>query len=649
MKKLMLILTVFILISQATRSQDNPGPRGAHYCQMKKSSVTSVKELPDNSVYSLPHAFDVLKYTLNLNLYQCYFSPYPKNFSASNIIQFRVDSTLSVIKLNAVNSSLVIDSVRLAGVSFTHAGNILTIALNRTYLPGEIAEVKIYYRHQNVQDGALYVSGGMLFTDCEPEGARNWFPCWDKPSDKALLDLTAKVPSTVKFGSNGKLMDSTFSADTIRYHWASIHNVATYLVVMTSKVNYNLDIVYWHKLSNPADSVPIRFYYNPGESVSGIKAVIRPLTDWYSQHFCEHPFQKNGFAALNNQFAWGGMENQTLTSICPGCWDESLIAHEFAHQWFGDMITCDTWADIWLNEGFATWCEDFWWERTGGYTTYKSQVNADASNYLGSNPGWAISVPSWATTTPDVNTLFNYAITYAKGSCVVHMLRYTLGDPMFFAALQAYANDTNLRFHSASIADFKDKVNNVTGADYTWYFNQWVYAPNHPLYANQYYFEHLGSGNWDLHFLIKQTQTNAPFFQMPVVLKIHFQDNTDSLIRVMNTFNYQEYMWTFSKQPTSFTFDPGNEIVLKQATLSQGVFYTKTWTGALSDDWNTGGNWTPAGVPVNESVKIPVSAVRMPVVRNVGMSCGPMLIESGATFSVAAGVNLSVLGTMTRQ
>ena len=89
--------------------------------------------------------------------------------------------------------------------------------------------------------------------------------------------------------------------------------------------------------------------------------------------------------------------------------------------------------------------------------------------------------------------------------------------------------------------------------------------------------------------------------------------------------------------------------MLKQATLSQGVFYTKTWTGALSDDWNTGGNWTPAGVPVNESVKIPVSAVRMPVVRNVGMSCGPMLIESGATFSVAAGVNLSVLGTMTRQ
>jgi aminopeptidase N len=642
------ILTIIVSIFVA-RAQDNPEKRGAFYCHQKKIAAGTVPELQDNSSYSVPHSFDVLKYTLNLKLNQCYFSPYPKNFSASNTVRFRVDSTLSTIKLNAVNSSLIIDSVRKAGVSFTHTGNILTVTLNRTYIAGEIAEVIIFYRHQNVSDGAFYASGGMVFTDCEPEGARCWFPCWDKPSDKALLDLTAKVPSTVKFASNGKLVDSVFSADTLIYHWASIHNIATYLVVMTSKVNYNLDIVYWHKLSNPGDSVPMRFYYNTGESVASSKAVIGPMTDYYSQHFCEHPFEKNGFAALNSQFAWGGMENQTLTSICPNCWGESLIAHEYAHQWFGDMITCDTWADIWLNEGFATWTENFWWERTGGYALYKSQINNDASSYLGSNPGWAISVPSWATTTPNVNTLFNYAITYAKGACVLHMLRYTLGDPFFFATMQAYANDTSLRFHSARISDFRDKVNTITGADYTWFFTQWIYAPNHPVYANQYYFENLGSGNWDVHFLAKQTQANAPFFQMPIVLKVHFQDNTDSLIRVMNTGNYQEYSWTFAKQPTTFTFDPGNEIVLKQATLSQGVFYTKTWTGAVSDNWNAPGNWTPPGVPVDESVKIPATAIRMPVVRENGMSCGNLLIEDGAALSVVEGINLSVLGTLTRQ
>jgi aminopeptidase N len=373
------------------------------------------------------------------------------------------------------------------------------------------------------------------------------------------------------------------------------------------------------------------------------------MTDWYSQHFCEHPFQKNGFATLNNQFAWGGMENQTLTSLCPNCWQEWLIAHEYAHQWFGDMITCNTWADIWLNEGFATWTENFWWEKSGGYAGYKNQMNGDASYYLGNNPGGAISDPSWATTTPGANILFNYAITYAKGACVLHMLRYTLGDSLFFASMQAYANDTSLRFHSAAIADFNDKVNTITGADYDWFFTQWIFAPNHPLYANQYCFENLGSGNWDVRFLVRQTQTNAPFFQMPVILKIHFQDNTDSLIRVMNTINYQEYTWTFAKQPASLIFDPGNEIVLKQATLTEGVFYTKTWSGALSDDWNATGNWVPAGVPVNESVKITASATRMPVIRYNGMSCGSLLVEDGATLTVSPGVQFAAGGTVTRQ
>ena len=318
MKKLSFICLAIILTSFFALAQDSIEHRGSYYCHMKKTSVKSVPAWPDNSAYSVPHMFDVLKYTLSLNLYHCYFSPFPKNFSASAIIRFRVDSTLSAIKLNAVNSSLVIDSVRTAGVSFAHTNNILTIFLDRTYVPGEITEVKIFYRHQNVADGAFYSSGGMVFTDCEPEGARNWFPCWDKPSDKALLDLTAKVPSTARLGSNGGLADSTLNADTLIYHWVSIHNIATYLMVMSSKIGYNLDIVYWHKLSNPNDSVPMRFYYNSGENISGAKAMIKPLTDWYSQHFCEHPFQKNGFATLNSQFPWGGLPASALIAGASG-------------------------------------------------------------------------------------------------------------------------------------------------------------------------------------------------------------------------------------------------------------------------------------------------------------------------------------------
>ena len=452
------LVTLFLLAGNILSAQTISHQKGSALCSARKSQLHNVASPGQNPASGPTHAFDVQNYTLNLDLYHCYFTPYPKDFKASCTVSLKVDSLLSLITLNAVNTSLTIDSVGLAGISFTHLNDLLTIALNRTYNPGEILSVKINYHHNEVSDNAFYASNGTVFTDCEPEGARKWFPCWDRPSDKATLDLTAKVPLSVKLGSNGKLMDSTIIGDTLKYHWASIHRIATYLMVVTSKVNYKLDIIYWHKLSNQADSVPIRFYYNSNENPAPIEAIIDTMTTWYSQKYCEHPFQKNGFASIAEQFPWGGMENQTLTSICPWCWSEWLIAHEFSHQWFGDLVTCATWADIWLNEGFASWSENFWWEHGGGYSAYKTQMIYDANDYLSNNPGWAISVPDWAITTPSMGVLFNNAITYSKGSCVLHMLRYTLGDAQFFQVLQAYCTDTTLRFRSALISDFSGRL-----------------------------------------------------------------------------------------------------------------------------------------------------------------------------------------------
>lgn len=640
-------IIVFVILSLyvpfvSSYAQMRPQISGSRYCSMKKSSMIHLPSLPDSSGTTIVHTFDVLDYTLNVNLYHCYFSPYPTDFKGTNIITFKVDSMLNKIKLNAVNSSLAIDSVRLAGVSYAHATDTLTIYLNRYYNPGEIVQVKIYYRHLNVQDYAVYSSNGMFFTDCEPEGARKWFPCWDKPSDKATLDLTARVPSNVKFGSNGKLMDSTLNGDTLLYHWQSINNIATYLIVMTSKVNYNLDILYWHKISNPSDSIPIRFYYTDYRPLN-IEAIINTMMTYYSQNFCEHPFQKNGFASLNNQFPWGGMENQTLTSICPGCWDEGLISHEFAHQWFGDMITCATWADVWLNEGFATWCEAFWQEHYGGYPTYKVYINIDANYYLAYNPGWPVYNPEWAINTPPVNILFNTAITYEKGACVLHMLRHILGDSLFFGTLQAYCADTNLKFKSATTADFNAKVNSVTGNDYNWFFNEWIYSPNHPQYQNTYFLENADNGKWNVDFVTTQVQTNAPFFKMPLEIEVHFMDNSDTVIRVMNDANWQEYSWLFHKQPDTVIFDPDDQIVLKLSSTVRG----KVWTGSISSDWNNGGNWNPAGVPSAEDVTIPALVPHLATVEVAGMTCGSLIIEKGAYLNVNNKKNLTINGRLT--
>lgn len=576
MRKIYFILLTFTASSILLFSQNsvNSGSqlKGSEFCSQKKINSADNWPAHDNVFADIIHSYDVINYKLDLDLYNCFISPYPKSFKGNVIITFQADSILNSITLDANSTSLVIDSVGIAGVTFTHSNNILNISLNRSYNIGETADVKIYYRHNNVSDNAFYVSSGFVFTDCEPEGARKWFPCWDKPSDKAKLDLKVKVPATVKLGSNGRLADSIKTADTIYYNWISNDPVATYLMVMSGKVNYNLDIVYWHKLSNPADSVPMRFYWNQGEnttSLNSMKSKLLQMTTYYSQLFCEHPFEKNGFATLNSQFSWGGMENQTLTSLCPNCWQEDLVAHEFAHQWFGDMITCATWADIWLNEGFATYIEALWRGNTSGYSAYKSEINSNANYYLNSNPGWAISVPSWAVTTPSVNTLFNYAITYMKASCIHHLLRYVMGDSLYFQGMRNYANDPALKYKSAVISDFKEHMNAVYGEDLTWFFEEWIYQPNHPIYANNYWFDNWGSGLWQVGFVAKQTQTNTTFHKMPLEIRISFSTGSDTLIRVMNDSNNQIFSWTFNRQPLTVAFDPNNNIVLKQATISQ--------------------------------------------------------------------------------
>jgi len=570
MKRMLLPLMALLAMSLTFQAQNEPTLKGSYLCSMRKSQLPALPDL--NISRSGPlHSFDVLEYRLDLDIYSCCTNPYPNSFDGTAIIQFRVDSTLNSITLDANSTSLVINSVSLAGTSFSHSNNLLVISLNQTYVPGDTVEVAISYHHNDVTDNAFYSSGGFVFTDCEPEGARKWFPCWDKPSDKARLDLTAKVPSNVKLGSNGVLADSTLLGDSLWYHWVSDFNIATYIMVMSAKVNYLLDIVYWPTLSNPDDSIPIRFYYNDGEDPSAIEEMIVPMCDWYSTYFCEHPFMKNGFATLNSEFTWGGMENQTLTSLCPGCWSEGLVAHEFTHQWFGDMITCATWADIFLNEGFATWGEAFWYESYAGYSAYKADIDGNASYYLNNNPGWAISEPEWAVNTPPANIMFNYAITYTKASTILHMLRYVVGDEHFFDILSAYANDPELKYHSAVIPDFIEIVNEVTGQDYNWFFDQWIYEPNHPVYQNSYNFQNLGNGQWQVNFYTEQVQADPDFFKMPIELKIRFADYSDTIISVMNDMNYQSFSWVFNVQPVYFQFDPGNQIVIKQSSTFLGI------------------------------------------------------------------------------
>jgi len=602
MKKLF-IISLALLIAGISFAQDN-NLKGSYNCFLKKTSNPNYVQPSIDSPNSPKHKFDVLDYKINMDIRSCFITPYPKNYTASVIVKFRVDTALSTIDLNAVNTSLQILSVGMNGVSFTHSGNILTITLNRLYNPGEIANVLINYNHLNVTDGAFYAAGGGVMTDCEPEGARKWFPCWDKPSDKATVDITAKVPGNVKLGSNGRLNDSTVTGDTIYYHWISRDPVSTYLVVLSARVNYKLDIVMW-------GSVPMRFYYINSEGVAP-QSYIVDMNNYYSGKFGIHPFEKNGFTtAAASGFPWGGMENQTLTTLCSSCWGVSTVTHEYAHQWFGDLVTCGTWGDIWLNEGFATYVEAIWLEHISGYASYKSDINGDASTYLSGNTGNPIYRPEWIINTPNNNELFNYAMTYCKGAVVLHMLRYVINDTnVFFNCLRGYATDTtNFRYKNAVTDDFTAKISSIAGQDLTWFINQWVKLPNHPVYQNYYQFVSIGGGNWNVGFQARQIQTNPPFFRMPMVVKITFATGPDVTMRIDNTSNNQAWWWTYNRQPLTFTFDPDNDITLKTGTTSAGTVGISMNQNEIPDKFSMGQNYPNPFNPVTKiNFDIPVKS-----------------------------------------
>jgi len=177
-------------------------------------------------------------------------------------------------------------------------------------------------------------------------------------------------------------------------------------------------------------------------------------------------------------------------------------------------------------------------------------------------------MPQWAIITPHIDTLYNYGITYCKAAVVLHQLRYCLGDSVFFNVLNTFATDTaRFKYKNSTTYEFNLLVNQISGQNYDWFFNAWIYQPNHPVYQNRYTIVNTGGGNWRVDFLANQIQTNAPFFPMLLTVKIVYSTGPDSLIKVMNNVNNQTFSINSDRQPLSVVFDPDNNILLKSAFL----------------------------------------------------------------------------------
>lgn len=509
--------------------------------------------------------FDVTYYNIDITV-----DPYAGTVGGTVAVTARAVNPLSVVDLDLSNTMTVSQVLRTDDVplAFTHVNSILSVTMSRTYYPGEYFTIVVHYLGgPDPSYGAFgfdsYEGQLMIWSLSEPYGARSWWPCKDAPSDKAdSVDIRVVVPAGLIVASNGTFrgMESGKAEDA--YRWHEGYPIATYLV---SVAIYPYTVFsHWYRYS-PTDSMEVRYYVFPDhyDEVQATYAKTVPMIELYSSLFGQYPFleEKYGHA----EFLWGGgMEHQTITSL--GGWSEYLIAHELSHMWWGDMITCNDFHHIWMNEGFATYSEALWSEFTYGESVYHDDMMA--AKYLGSGTVYVADTTDW-------NRIFHAGLSYNKGSWVLHMLRHVVGDSTFFDILRAYHADSRYQYGTVTTEQFRDLCEDVSGMDLDAFFHEWIYEEYYPSYAYSWTAFPNG-GRYDVRVDINQLQSHH-IYTMPIDLRISTLLG-DTTVVARDSLATQSFTFSLAHEPTGVALDP-EEWILR--TVEEAVTYPTFDRGIL--------------------------------------------------------------------
>jgi hypothetical protein len=284
------------------------------------------------------------------------------------------------------------------------------------------------------------------------------------------------------------------------------------------------------------------------------------ILNLYESLFEIYPFhtEKYGHA----QFGWsGGMEHTTVSFMVS--FERGLIAHEMAHQWFGDKITCGAWNDIWLNEGFATYVASLVIENFDGKAAFTSEKNTMISNITSKTNGAVYVTDSELS---DVDRIFDSRLTYNKGAMVLNMLRFKLGDALFFQGIKNYLKDQNLAYKYAKTSDLQSHLEAVYGSSLIEFFNDWVYNQGYPTYTINA--QNLVGGQ--AKFTINQTQSDASvsYFEMPIPIRVFGSGGQQLDLVLNNTTEGETFTENVPFTITSVTFDPEKNIISKGNTIT---------------------------------------------------------------------------------
>ena len=506
-------------------------------------------------------AFDVTYYKLDLKM-----DPAVEKITGSVTMRARalVDNFQN-IELN-FHAAMHVDSISNSQglLSYVHEENMLNIQWPQSLSAGQEFELTVAYNGKPAQSGFgafafdTHMGQPMIWSLSEPYGARNWWPCKDVPADKAdSVDVIITVPNNLIVASNGTLVSETEENEWKTFWWHEKYPIVTYLV---SVAIYPYEILTDYYVNPQGDSMLVINYVFP-LSANFARNEMPRLLDMlqvYSKIFGPYPFfdEKYGEA----QFLWGGgMEHQTITSL--GGFSEMLVAHELAHQWWGDMVTCESFHHIWLNEGFATYSEALYYEQAYGKWRYHQDMNS--KQYFG---GGTIYVYD-----PLRDNIFHGGLSYAKGAWVLHMLRHVVGDSVFFDILQTYYSDPRFQYKTATTEGFRDVCEQVSGMDLSRFFQQWIYEPGYPTYI----FSWQSTKNEDSTFTVRgilDQPSDGRIFWMPVDVTIR-TDLFDTTIVVLADDDTNSFSLTIPAKPLEVIVDKDNWVLNRLTEANQPELY----------------------------------------------------------------------------
>ncbi len=449
-------------------------------------------------------------------------------------------------------------------VEFTHANDRLHVALPT---PSRVQEQRTFtITYQGTPADGLVISQikyveRTFFGYNWPNRARLWLPSVDHPSDKALCEFIITAPNHYQVVGCGTLVEETDLPGGLRLtHWRSEAPLATKVMVMGA-ARFAVQYV------DQYQGTPIQSWVYPQDREAGFYdyALAKRILAFFDGHIGPFPYAK--LANVQSKTRFGGMENAsnifyTESSVSGHRRSEGLMAHEIAHQWFGDSVTEADWPHIWLSEGFATYFTQLYMEYTYGrdrMVAGMQQANGPIFGYFERNPA-----PLVDTTITNLMRFLN-PNTYEKGGWVLHMLRYVVGNEAFWDGIRAYYRQ--YRDGNAWTEDFQQVMETASGQDLGWFFQQWIYQVGHPRYEGAWHYD---AASRQLTVTLNQKiQTDGTSFRMPIEVGIYTDDTALPRIEVLEVDEQQNtFTFTLDDAPTDVVLDP-NTWVLMEAEFSR--------------------------------------------------------------------------------